>query len=176
MTYALDPELVPAMAALAEGSAAAPARPRGDWRTLRESGNAGQAAMAAMLPPSPEVHTTTYYATAPDGVEIEMRWYPGPGPAEAGPAVVYAHGGGMVLGNLDAYDTLLSWYVARSGVPFLSVGYRLAPESTGTALAEDVYCGLTWLIGRSAGLGVDPARIAVMGDSGPADPDLSDAG
>lgn len=72
----------------------------------------------------------------------------------------------MILGDLDSYDTLLSWYVAHSRVPFLSVGYRLAPEATGTMLAEDVFAGLTWLTGHAHELAVDPGRIAVMGDSG----------
>ena len=49
----------------------------------------------------------------------------------------------------------------------MSVGYRRAPdEGTGTTLAEDVFAGLTWLLGHAGELGVDPARVAVMGDSG----------
>lgn len=166
MTYILDPELVPVMAALAERSAGAPARVRGDWRALREGGNAGQAAMAALVPPASGVGVTVWHAAAPDGAAIELRWYcPAPGTA-AGPAVVYAHGGGMVLGSLDTYDTLMRWYAASSGVPFLSVGYRLAPEVTGTTLAEDVFAALSWLVEHCGELGVDPARVAVMGDSG----------
>lgn len=166
MPYALDPELVPVMAALAQQAPEGPPRRRGDWRALRESGNAGQRGLASLIPPSAGVRTVTHHMTAADGVRIELRWYvPREAPA-VGPAVVYAHGGGMVLGTLDAYDTLLSWYVARSGVPFLSVAYRLAPESTGTNLACDVFSGLTWLVDHCAELGVDPARIAVMGDSG----------
>jgi acetyl esterase/lipase len=52
-------------------------------------------------------------------------------------------------------------------VPFLSVGYRLAPEATSaTGLAEDVLTALTWLARHADDLGVDPARAAVMGDSG----------
>jgi len=109
MNHTLDPELAPVMTDLAQKSAAAPARKRGDWRTLRESGNAGQAAMAALIPPSPAVRATTYRATAPDGVEIELRWYSTADVAVDGATVVYAHGGGMVLGSLDTYDTLLSW-------------------------------------------------------------------
>ena len=72
----------------------------------------------------------------------------------------------MILGSLDTYDTLLSRYVALSGVPFLSVGYRLASDATGTTLAEDVFSGLAWLTDHAVSLDVDPARIAVMGDSG----------
>jgi acetyl esterase/lipase len=80
---------------------------------------------------------------------------------------VYAHGGGMVMGTLDLYDEVISWYVGRTGVPFLSVGYRRAPdEGTGTILSEDVFAGLTWLLGHASDLGIDPARVAVMGDSG----------
>ncbi|WIX75061.1 alpha/beta hydrolase [Amycolatopsis carbonis] len=169
MTYALDPELGPVPNGVA-------ARERGDWRALRESGNAGQAYLATLVPPAAGVTTATHFATAPDatapdatapdGTAIELRWYTTGATARPGPAVVYAHGGGMVLGSLDLYDTLLSWYVARSGVPFLSVGYRLAPEVTGTTLAEDVFAGLTWLVEHAPEMGVDAARIAVMGDSG----------
>jgi acetyl esterase/lipase len=166
MSYTLDPELVPVMAALAQQAAAAPACERGDWKALREAGNASQASMASLVPPVAGIKTTTYFATAPDGASVELRWYTTGGALQPGPAVVYAHGGGMILGSLDIYDTLVAWYVARSGVPFLSVGYRLAPQATGTMLAEDVFAGLTWLVGHAREVGVDTARIAVMGDSG----------
>src|ERR1035437_144638 len=73
----------------------------------------------------------------------------------------------MVMGTLDLYDEMISWYVGQTGVPFLSVGYRRAPdEGTGPTRAEDVCAGLTWLRGHASELGVDPARVAVMGDSG----------
>jgi len=165
MPYALDPELVPVMAALAAQAANAVPVRRGDWKALRETGNKGQAALAALVPPVSGVSTTSYTTTAKDGTPVELRWYAAEGSAP-GPAVVYAHGGGMVLGSLDLYDEVLSWYAAQSGVPFLSVGYRLAPEVTGPTLAEDVFSGLTWLHDQASEMGVDPARIAVMGDSG----------
>jgi acetyl esterase/lipase len=60
--------------------------------------------------------------------------------------------------------------VAAAGVPFLSVAYRLAPESQGTALAEDVYSAIAWLREHATQLGVVPDRIAVMGDSGGGSP------
>lgn len=169
MTYDLDPELVSVMAALAEQAAAAPAARRG-WKTLRQAGELGQAYLSTLVPPSSGVQTATFHATTTDGASIELRWYTKPAEqaaAEPGPAVVYAHGGGMVLGTLDLYDELISWYVDRTGVPFLSVGYRRAPdEGTGTALSQDVFAGLTWLLTTASELGVDPARVAVMGDSG----------
>ncbi|MFD8085036.1 alpha/beta hydrolase fold domain-containing protein [Kitasatospora sp. NPDC059722] len=166
MNYTLDPEVVPLLAARSEQAAGVAARERGDWRSIREAGNLGQAAMAALVPPVTGIKTATYLATAPDGARIELRWYTAGETTAPGPAVLYAHGGGMILGDLDAYDTLLSWYVAHSRVPFLSVGYRLAPEATGTMLAEDVFAGLTWLTDHAHELAVDTGRIAVMGDSG----------
>jgi acetyl esterase/lipase len=73
----------------------------------------------------------------------------------------------MLGGSVDLYDEVVSWYVGESGVPFLSVELRLAPEATSpTSLAEDVFSGLTWLADHATDLGVDPSRIAVMGDSG----------
>jgi acetyl esterase/lipase len=73
----------------------------------------------------------------------------------------------MIGGSLDLYDKVVSRYVWQTGVPFLSVGYRLAPEATSsTRLAEDVFTGRNWLASHAADLRVDAARIAVMGDSG----------
>ncbi|MFI5067393.1 MAG: alpha/beta hydrolase [Streptosporangiales bacterium] len=167
VSYELDPELAPVMAALAQRAAAAPAPARGDWKALRASGELGQAYLATLVPPSTGVRAATFHATAADGASIELRWYTTHGQAGAGRAVVYAHGGGMVLGTLDLYDRLISWYVAETGVPFLSAGYRRAPdEGRGTTLAEDVFAALGWLLAHAGELGVDPARVAVMGDSG----------
>lgn len=161
MNYTLDPELVPLLAARAEQTAGAPVRERGDWKTMREAGNLGQAAVAALVPPVTGITTATYFATAPDGARIELRWYTTGQTTAPGPAVLYAHGGGMILGDLDAYDTLLPWYVAHSRAPFLSVGCRLAPEATGTMFAEDVFAGLTWLTDHAHELAVDPGRRAL---------------
>jgi acetyl esterase/lipase len=167
MTYELDAELAPAMAALAAQAAAAPSPPRGDWQAVREASAAGLAYMDTLTPASPGVTATSFTTPASDGQdEIELRWYTKAG-AAPGRAVVYAHGGGMIGGSLDLYDKVVSWYVAQTGVPFLSVGYRLAPEAiSSTSLAEDVFTALTWLAGHAADLGVTPDRIAVMGDSG----------
>jgi acetyl esterase/lipase len=164
MAYAYDPEIAAVFAANAEELANAPVAARGDWKSMREYGNVGLAAMSALAPPTPDVRVKAYSTTAPDGAAIELRWYTRNDEAP-GSAVVFAHGGGMVLGNLDVYDAVCARYVDTTGVPFLSVGYRLAPEATGTSLAEDTFAGLRWLLDHAAELGVDPGRVAIMGDS-----------
>jgi acetyl esterase/lipase len=167
MNYELDPELAPAMAALAAQAAEAPRPARGDWQAVREGVSAGLAYMATITPASSGVTPTSFTTATSDGEdEIELRWYTKTGTVP-GSAVVYAHGGGMIGGSVDLYDEVVSWYVSETGVPFLSVELRLAPEATtSTTLAEDVFSGLTWLVSHATDLGVEPARIAVMGDSG----------
>jgi acetyl esterase/lipase len=167
MSYQLDPELAAAMAVLAAGAARAPAPARGDWQAVRTTSAAGQAYMDTLTPASPCVTTTSFTTPTSDGQdEIELRWYTKTA-AGPGPAVVYAHGGGMIGGSLDLYDKVVAWYVSQTGVPFLSVDYRLAPEATSsTSPAEDVFTALTWLTSHATDLGVDAARVAVMGDSG----------
>jgi acetyl esterase/lipase len=125
-----------------------------------------------VAPPSPSVQLYTgpghpFSTPASDGQgETGLRWYT-TARAAPGPAVIYTHGGGMLGGSVDLYDEVVSWYVAESGVPFLSVELRLAPEATSpTSLAEDVFSGLTWLADHATDLGADRSRIAVMGDSG----------
>jgi acetyl esterase/lipase len=67
------------------------------------------------------------------------------------------------LGHI--YDIVVRDYVAISGVPMLVVDYRVAPEHPHPTPVEDCYAALRWLAERAAALGVDPARLAVMGDS-----------
>jgi acetyl esterase/lipase len=167
MGYELDAELAPAITALTTQAAEGQAPARGDWQAVRTASAAGLAYLDTLTPASPGVTTTSSATSTSDGRnEIELRWYTKTSQAP-GSAIVYAHGGGMIGGSLDLYDKVVAWYVAQTGVPFLSVGYRLAPEATSaTGLAEDVFTGLTWLARHATDLGVDPARIAVMGDSG----------
>jgi acetyl esterase/lipase len=121
--------------------------------------------LASLTSSSPDVQLTSFSTMTKDGTPIELRWYTKKN-ATPGSAVVYVHGGGMILGNLDMYDAVVSAYVTATGVPFLSVNYRLAPEVHDTTLAEDTFAGVTWLIAHASKLGVDTNRIAIMGDSG----------
>lgn len=90
-------------------------------------------------------------------------------PAEAGaggsPLLVYFHGGGWVVGDLDTHDELCRRLAVASGARVLSVDYRLAPENPFPAAVEDALAAYREAVARAAELGADPARIALGGDS-----------
>jgi acetyl esterase/lipase len=142
-----------------------PRAARDDWRTLRAQAEAGLSLIDASLPEHAEVARVDHTATATDGAELLVRWYDPGADRERGPGVVFLHGGGMILGSVAMYDRLVAGYVAESGVPFLSVDYRVAPEHPHPTPVEDCFAGLHWLVEHADELRVDPARIAVMGDS-----------
>jgi acetyl esterase len=79
--------------------------------------------------------------------------------------VLFLHGGGWVLGDLDSHDALCRHVAAASGLAVLAVDYRLAPEHPFPAAVDDAAMALRWLAGAAASLSLEPARIAVMGDS-----------
>jgi acetyl esterase len=86
--------------------------------------------------------------------------------AALAPVILYAHGGGWVMGDLDTHDGLCRYLVAASGWAVLAVDYRRAPEHPYPAAIEDLSRALDWLRGDGAGrYGLDPHRIAVGGDS-----------
>lgn len=136
----------------------------GDAAALRKILDYGLAQMSG-LPAVPTVSAQTHRVTTADGHDLELRWYEKAG-SSPGSAVVYLHGGAMLAGSVDLYDPLVRTYVEWTGVPFLAVDYRLAPEYSAGTPATDALLGLRWLLERSLELGVDPARIAVMGGSG----------
>ncbi len=81
------------------------------------------------------------------------------------PLVLFLHGGGWSLGDLDSYDGLMRALCAGSGVAFLSLDYRLAPEHKFPAGLDDGLAAVRWLAQEAASLGADAGRLAVMGDS-----------
>ena len=164
MPLTLDPQIAAALEpilALAEGIAPPPA---GDWRSRRDQVDQLLGMVSDGLPANEQVRRTRYAATAADGTELALTWFAPPGPA-SGAAGLYIHGGGMILGSVALYDRTVARYVAASGVPLLAVEYRLAPEHPHPVPVEDCYTALRWLAERAGELGVDPGRIAVIGDS-----------
>lgn len=89
-------------------------------------------------------------------------------PADAGaqPAlVVYYHGGGWVLGTIETHDATCRALANASGAAVLSIGYRRAPEVPFPGPFDDCHDALVWAHDNAATLGIDPARLAVAGDS-----------
>lgn len=160
----LDPEIAASLADLAASSPALPPAARADWQAQRQASTGFYDLVIAQAAAYPAVETTEYTTHAADGTPIALRWHQPMG-AASGAAVVYVHGGGLIAGTLAHADALARRYVQAAGVPFLTVDYRLAPEAQGRTPVEDAYAGLRWLAHHAADLGIDPARLAVMGDS-----------
>jgi acetyl esterase len=101
------------------------------------------------------------------GGALPARLYLPPSPEHAAPAglLVYFHGGGWVLGDIDMYEEPCRFLAAASGCSVLSVGYRLAPEHPFPEPLEDAWAAFEWAVANAASLGADPARIGVGGDS-----------
>ncbi len=102
------------------------------------------------------------------GVEIPVRIYWPAGTDESTSpkaGFVFFHGGGWVLGNLDAYDHLCHALANAGDCVVVSVDYRLAPEHRFPAAAEDCYDATVWTAQHADELGIDAERIAVGGDS-----------
>lgn len=114
----------------------------------------------------------------PQPVAFEQRHIPGPagalrlllyrpeGTAGPLPAILYAHGGGMIAGTPEMLAGAHRFLAQECGVLIVSVDYRLAPETPFPGGLEDVFAALCWLQAEASALGVDPGRISVMGDSG----------
>ncbi len=81
------------------------------------------------------------------------------------PTLLYMHGGGWVVGDLDSHDSFCRALARRAGCLVVSIHYRLAPEHRFPAAVEDAWAALVWLHDNALAIGADPDRIAVVGDS-----------
>lgn len=83
----------------------------------------------------------------------------------ARPAVLYLHGGGMISCTVETFRPAIARNVAATGVQFFGVDYPRAPEHPAPAAVNAAFEALKWLSSHAAEMGIDPARIIVMGDS-----------
>ena len=98
--------------------------------------------------------------TVPADPEVPVRIYR---PHRAQGAIVWLHGGGFVMGDLETEHPWAVRIAGGSGAVVVSVGYRRAPEHRFPAALDDAYAALAWTAGHAAELGIDPGRIAVGG-------------
>jgi acetyl esterase/lipase len=101
--------------------------------------------------------------------DIPVRVYvpegAGASAAAPGPVLIYFHGGGWVIGDIETHDAAVRALAARSGITVVSVDYRLAPEHPFPAPLDDCVAAVEWVVASASELTIDPARVAVGGDS-----------
>ena len=117
-------------------------------------------------PDPPEVaEVRALTASGPHG-PIALRLYRPLGTSAAPlPALVYFHGGGWVIGDLDTHDTLCRELANGSGCAVVAVDYRMGPEHRFPAAVDDALAATRWVHAQGAAIGIDPQRLAVGGDS-----------
>jgi acetyl esterase len=143
----------------------------------------GENTLTGGLPPKEARAYVRRTADASSGPKIPMAEvveleFPGPGgplparlyvphgaPLPPRPMLVFLHGGGWMVGDLETHDSACRYLAAHSGAAILSPTYRLAPEHPFPAAVEDAREAWLWAIRLSAELGADPTRMAIGGDS-----------
>ncbi len=123
---------------------------------------------AVTQPDPPQVASVEeMQASGPHGL-IALRLYrpiTTPEPPRPLPVLVYFHGGGWVIGDLDTHDTLCRQLANLAGCAVLAVDYRLGPEFRFPCAVDDCIAATCWCRDHAQRLGLDPARIAIGGDS-----------
>ncbi len=136
-------------------------------RQLPGPANAASALLAKRGKPGMmEVAKVTHFKVPSSTGEILVRSYRGKGaPLSNGPALVYFHGGGWVIGGLDSYDASCRALANMAKCTVLSVSYRQAPENKFPAAHDDAYTATTWIMQNASKCGVSSAKIAIGGES-----------
>jgi acetyl esterase len=118
-------------------------------------------------PDAPEVFKVEDKEVSANGVNVPVRVYH-PHAAQshsALPGLVYLHGGGWTIGDLDTHDVLCRSLCLQAGIVVVSVDYRMGPEHKFPAAYDDSVAAFNWTVAQAASLGIHASRIAIGGDS-----------
>ncbi len=153
---ALDPDVEAVLAAIeAERGLPLETLPVGEARILAATG---------LEPYAGNREDVAHVEDVRIGAGVTLRIYTPDDPVDR-PAMVYFHGGGWVLCDLDTHDVVCRAIARRSGAVVVAVDYRLAPENKFPAAVDDCVAATAWVHANAKRLGIDPHRIAVGGDS-----------
>jgi len=160
--HPLDPDAARLLQAAAEAG-----YPPFEALTPAQARKAYAASWSAMQTPGGEVASVVDTEFAGPAGSLAVRVYRGQGtdPQAALPCLLFLHGGGWVIGNLDSHDRLCRRIANRAGLCVVAVDYRLAPEHPFPAALDDAAATLRWLASQAQALNIDPTRLAVGGDS-----------
>lgn len=136
----------------------------GDIECRREFSDELNAGLAARFGTASDVTLKDHFIARPDGSELRVRIYRKIGSTARG-ALLYVHGGGMIVSCIEDYDARCMHYCTNTGIPVVSVDYPLAPESPYPAQIDDALTALSWMHASSTEFGWDRDRIGICGDS-----------
>ena len=123
-------------------------------------------AMGAMLEADPVPLAVIKDLTCPGpGGDIPLRLYDARADRGPGPVIMFYHGGGFVIGDLDTHHALCTEIAAAMDLPVVAVHYRLAPEAPYPAAADDCEAATRWVAGSPADLGRSVTGLITIGDS-----------
>jgi acetyl esterase len=155
VAYPFDPELAQWISML----------PDIDFKDIATLRGADEAMMEHLPPYEPPVPLTVRDTVAPGEPDVPVRVYAPESQDGPLPGLLFIHGGGFILGNITMFDGEAKRIAAEVGAVVVSVEYRLAPEHPYPAGLDDCYAALLWTAKSASELGIDPARLAVGGDS-----------
>jgi acetyl esterase len=115
------------------------------------------------LPRAPLARVEDFTIPAADGTPLPARLYTDA--TGTPPVLLYLHGGGFVIGNLETHDSLCRQLALKSGGAVVALDYRLAPEHRFPTAVHDAWAAMRWLATHGASIGLDGQRLAVGGDS-----------
>lgn len=127
---------------------------------------AAMSASRATIPKGnfPQLQVAEYQYPGPEN-ELTLRLYRPETAAADSPGLIYIHGGGMIMGDLESQDENMREAATELNIPIASIDYRKAPEHPYPAAPEDCYAGVSWVFANAQALGMDPSNIGLMGAS-----------